>query len=357
MLHAVIMAGGSGTRFWPASRHAKPKQLLKFGGETTLMRDTVDRLGDLVPPEHILVVTGKHLVKAISAELPELPANAILGEPCRRDTAPCIGLAAGLLMCCDPAATMVVMPADHVIGPQEVFQQALREAAALVEEDPTRIITFGIKPSYPAESFGYIERAAPLQGSDSTFQVRKFREKPSAEVAQEYLDSGKFYWNSGIFVWRASTILDALAHHEPDMYKHLVAITTASGTDHFEATLETEFAKIVGKSIDFAVMEHYENVLVREAPFDWNDVGSWGALPQLAGSDAQGNTIQGKHIGVDTRSSIVRTDPEHLVVTIGLRDCIVVHTADATLVADRGQEEQVRQAVKQLEAQGWTEYL
>jgi mannose-1-phosphate guanylyltransferase len=357
MLHAVIMAGGSGTRFWPASRHAKPKQLLTFTGNRSMIQSTVDRLDGLVPAEHILIVTGKHLVEPIAAELPQLPANAILGEPCRRDTAPCIGLAASLLACDDSEATMIVMPADHVIEPVAAFQQAIREAAALVEDDPTRIVTFGIKPTYPAESFGYIERGEALPGSDATYKVRKFREKPNADVAREYVDSGNFYWNSGIFIWRASTILNALAEHEPAMYKHLMTIATAAGTDKFDSTLQAEFAKIIGKSIDFAVMEHYENVLVCEAPFDWNDVGSWGALPQLAGTDDQQNTIEGKHIGVDTECTIVRSEGDHLIVTIGLRDCIVVHTADATLVADRSQEEQVRQAVKRMEENGWKEYL
>ena len=357
MLHAVIMAGGSGTRFWPASRHAKPKQLLNFTGQSTMIRATVDRLKDLVPAEHVLIVTGQHLVEPIAAELPELPAQSILGEPCRRDTAPCIGLAAGLLSSGDHEATMLVMPADHVIQQVAAFQQAILAAVALVDADPTRIVTFGIRPSYPAESFGYIERGAALAGESAVYEVSKFREKPTAKVAREYVDSGNFYWNSGIFVWRASTILDALARHEPQMYKHLMAIAATAGTDQFDATMQAEFAKIIGKSIDFAVMEHYDNILVYEAPFDWNDVGSWGALPQLTKPDEQGNTVEGKHIGVDTQGCIIRGTEGHLIVTMGLRDCIVVHTADATLVADRSEEEQVRKAVKEIEAAGWNEYL
>ena len=210
MLHAVIMAGGAGTRFWPASRAALTKQLLDLAGERTMIQATVDRLGEMVPPERLLVVTNRQLVEPMAQQLPLVPRAALIGEPCKRDTAPCVGLAALLVSHADPEATMVVMPADHVIAPDESFRAAIASAVAMVEAEPQRIVTFGIKPTYPAESYGYIERGEALAGSQA-FRVAKFREKPKAEVAAEYLATGRFYWNAGIFVWKAKTILAALA--------------------------------------------------------------------------------------------------------------------------------------------------
>jgi mannose-1-phosphate guanylyltransferase len=360
MLHAVIMAGGAGTRFWPASRVDWPKQLLDLTGEGTLIESTVRRLSGLVPNDRLLVITNRRLVPAIRSQLAGLPPQAVLGEPCKRDTAPCLGLAAVLVQRHDPDATLLAMPADHVIRSTHEFQAAVRHALDLLEQDPTRIVTFGIRPTYPAESFGYIERqtdAEPLPGPIPTYQVSQFREKPDADTARQYLETGKFYWNSGIFVWKAKTILDALARYEPAMEARLRTIAAALGSPQFEEVLEREFSAIVGKSIDYAVMEHYPNVLVMEAPFDWDDVGNWQAVARLRGVDEHGNTVVGRHLGIATRSTIVSTDDQHLVVTVGLEECIVVHTPGATLVADRCQEELLRQVVKQLEERNWHEYL
>lgn len=362
MLHAVIMAGGAGTRFWPASRSARPKQLLDLAGGRTMIQATVERLGDLVPASRILIVTNERLVDSIRQQLPELPVRAVLGEPCKRDTAPCIGLAAALVRREDPAGTMVVMPADHVIRPDGVFQAAIRRAAQLVEESPERIVTFGIRPTYPAESFGYIERGVPLANAGSgesaaAFRVRRFREKPNADVAREYVESGNFYWNSGIFVWKAATIDAALARFEPEMHVHLRAIASRLGESDFAEVFEREFEMIRGKSIDYAVMEQYPDVVVVEAPFDWDDVGSWQSLARTRGQDADGNTIVGHHLGFQTTGSIIRSDPGHLVVTLGLKDCIVVHTPDATLVANKHDEESIRQVVQLLKDRGWDGYL
>lgn len=361
MLHAVIMAGGSGTRFWPESRDLRPKQLLKLFGERSMIQSTVDRLGDLAPHDRVLIATNKKLVSAMAEQLPELPPAAILGEPHKRDTAPCIGLAAICVSRHDPDATMVVMPADHVIGPDEAFQNAIHFAASLVDSQPGRIVTFGIKPTYPAESFGYIERGEEIEraeaGHPPAFQVRQFREKPKADVARQYLASGSFYWNSGIFVWKAATIMQALAAHQPAMYAHLERIAAAYDTPRFEEELEREFEAIQGVSIDFAVMEHADDIVVVEAPYDWDDVGSWQALARLHGADEEGNTILAKHVGVNTRGTIVRGADDHLIVTLGLEDCVVVHTPDATLVANKHDEESIREVVKLLQEKGWREYL
>lgn len=363
MLHAVIMAGGSGTRFWPASRTALPKQLLNLVGERTMIQETLARVSGIMSPKDALVVTNEALVDAIRNQLSDLPAQAVIGEPCKRDTAPCIGLAAAIVARNDDDATMVVMPSDHVIRDTEAFHSAIRHASELVERDPTRIVTFGIKPAYPAESFGYIERGEPLKSEDGSeveiaaYPVKMFREKPSVEVAEQYLAAGGFYWNSGIFVWKAKTILDALAKYEPAMHQHIQAIAASYGTASFAETLSTEFAKIEGKSIDYAVMEKYENVVVIEATYDWDDVGNWRSLTRQRGTDDAGNTVIGRHLAVNSSGCIVRTSDEHLVVTLGMEDCIVVHTPDATLVARKHDEEAIRKVVDILKEKGWDQYL
>jgi len=374
MLHAIVMAGGTGTRFWPASRNDAPKQLLKLVGGATMLRQTLDRLGDVAPNERRMIVTNKRLVHAVREQLPELPASAVVGEPCKRDTAPCIGLAALLVSREDPDATMVVMPADHVIKPVEKFQAAIQQAVALVDASPGRIVTFGIKPSYPAEIFGYIHRGnelasravsglvddAPGPGMArlaAAFKVLQFKEKPDAATAKMYVDSGEYYWNSGIFVWRASTILNALRERQPEMLGHLQKIVDTWDTKDHAAVFEREFAAIKPISIDYAVMEHATDVAVIEAPFEWDDLGGWQSLARLVGSDENGNSIVGTHLGLSTEGTIVRADDGHLVVTLGVKDCIIVHTPNATLVADKHSEEQIRQVVKKLEELGWSDYL
>jgi mannose-1-phosphate guanylyltransferase len=391
MLYALVMAGGTGTRFWPASRNDMPKQLLRLMGDATMLRQTLDRLGETVPNERRLVVTSERLVVAVREQLPELSASAVVGEPCKRDTAPCIGLAALLVSRSDPNATMVVMPSDHVIRPPQQFQLAVLQAVALVDESPGRIVTFGIKPTYPAEVFGYIHRGTWIQapqdsGADHrsasvpaprlvgnqdlasrgvptpghvspAYTVRRFKEKPDARAAKQYLASGEYYWNSGIFVWRAATILTSLRERQPDMLKHLEAIVDAWDTSQRDDVFQREFAAITPISIDYAVMEDATDVAVIEAAFEWDDLGSWQSLARLADSDEDGNTIVGKHLGLDTSGSIVRTDDDHLIVTLGLKDIIVVHTPNATLVASKHDEEKIRRVVKQLEVRGWTEYL
>jgi mannose-1-phosphate guanylyltransferase len=351
------MAGGSGTRFWPESLADTPKQLLRLVGDRTMIQMTVDRLGDLVTPERVLIVTNERLTDAVAEQLPKLPAEAIIGEPCKRDTAPAIGLAAMHVSRDDPDATMIVMPADHVIQTDEVFQKAIRRAVEVVEQRPGCLVTFGVSPNYPAQTFGYIERGEPLAEGERAFAVKRFREKPDAKTAQEYVDAGSFYWNSGIFVWKAKTILDALAEHQQDLYRHLEKIAQARGTSDFADVFRREFAEIRGVSIDYAVMENAKDIVVLEAPFQWDDVGSWQALARLHGEDDHGNTIVGKHLGLNTTGTIVRTVGDHLVVTLGVNDCVVVHTPHATLVADKHQEEAIRDVVAELKERGWEAYL
>ena len=356
---ATIMAGGAGTRFWPASRQHHPKQLLKLTGDRSMLQSTVDRLSGFCDPAKLLILTNKILVGPIAEQLPQVPADNVVGEPAKRDTAACIALSAALIAAKDPEAIMIVMPSDHVIAPDDVFQQSLRSAAKLVDEDPSRIITFGIKPSYPAEVFGYIERSGnSMEGADfPSFTVKKFREKPDAKTAQEFIAAGTFYWNAGIFVWKVKTILNALKQFEPVLFSHIEKISAAIGTEDYENVLEKEFCAIDGPSIDYAVLERYDNVCVVEAPFNWDDLGNWTALPSIRGQDDAGNTVEAKHLNIGSKNCIVYSETDHLIVTVGMEECIVVNTGDATLIANRKDESAIKQIVAELKNREWEEFL
>ena len=363
MLYGLIMAGGLGTRFWPESRGSRPKQLLRLLDSQTMIELAVERLLDLVPPERLLVATTERLVEPIRALLPQLPPEAILIEPVKRDTAPCIGLAALRLLHRDPNAIMVVAPSDHVIRPKEEFQRAVRAAVRLVEEEPSALVTFGIRPTYPAETFGYIERGEFISrdylGGLACFRVQRFCEKPSREVAEAYINAGTFFWNSGIFVWRAQTIWNALAQFAPDVHAGLARIQEALHLPNFEEIVRQEFGTIRPISIDYAVMEHYPHTLVIEAPFEWDDLGNWRALERILPQDVKGNTIlASRSLLANATGNIVRSvDPHHLVVLVGVDNLIVVCTPDATLIARKEDEEALREVVPQLADRGWTEYL
>ncbi|MFK7819739.1 MAG: mannose-1-phosphate guanylyltransferase [Planctomycetaceae bacterium] len=351
------MAGGSGTRFWPQSRTKTPKQLLKLSGDKTMIQNTVGRCDGWIEPNNTWVVTNQVQAEETSRQLPCVPQPNILIEPCARNTAPCLGLAAINLLHQDPDAVMFVMPADHVIKPMEVFQNAGRIAQQIVAEDPNQFVLFGVPPAFPATGYGYIERGDALAGVENAFAVSSFREKPEQTIAQQYVDAGSYYWNCGIFCWRAQTILDVLADHEPDMRSRLQALADAIGTDKYEALLSTEFPQMNSISIDHAVLEKATNVTVVEAPFEWDDVGSWLSLPRLLGEDKQGNTIDGPFCGVNTEGCIVRTSSDHVVATLGMKDCIVVHTPDATLIANRHDADAMRDLVKALREQGFEDRL
>ncbi len=359
MLHALIMAGGAGTRFWPASRQDRPKQLLNLIGERTMIQATADRLVGLVDTHRWLVMTNQTLVQPIRDQLPDFPDQAIIGEPAKRDTAPCIGLAAALIAAKDPQATMIVLPADHVIQPVAAFQSAVQHAVALVDQDPQQLVTFGISPTWPADSYGYIEATGSALADCNlpTWRVARFHEKPDRQTAAGYIDSGNFHWNSGIFVWKAQTVLNALKEYEPEMYRHIDTIAKAGQSEQFESILQQEFPVIEGKSIDFAVMERYPQVLMIQAPFEWDDLGNWSSVPRLAGTDPLGNSITGNHVTIDTTNSIIRSENQHLIVTLGVDNLIVVHTPDATLIADRTQESKIKEVVAQLEKEGRDAYL
>lgn len=359
MLHAMIMAGGGGTRFWPRSRQRRPKQFLALAGERTLLQQALDRIEAQVPPERTWVITaGAHRAEA-ARQLPSLPDDRVIGEPCGRDTAACIGLGAALIARQDPAAVMLVMPADHVIEPVQEFRRAAHVAEQMAVEHPAALITFGIVPTYPATGYGYIHRGALVVERQGVpvYRVRQFREKPSADLAERFVASGEYFWNSGIFVWRAATILSAIKERQPKLHAAVTRIAEAWSTPERESVLRREYEALERISIDYAVMEHAQEVLVVQAPYTWDDVGSWLALERMHPQDAAGNTVLASHTGIKTNRCVIVADPGHLVATVGVEDLLIIQDGDATLIAHRREEATVKQIVEQLKGQGLEKHL
>ncbi len=359
MLHAMIMAGGGGTRFWPRSRQKRPKQFLKLQGDRTLLQQALDRVEASVPPERSWVITAAAHREEAARQLPALPADRIVGEPCGRDTAACIGLGAALIARTDPAATMLVMPADHVIEPVQEFRRACHAAEQVVEEHPRALVTFGIPPTYPATGYGYIHRGAELPGRRgvAVYRVQAFREKPAPDAAERFVVSGEYYWNAGIFLWKAATILQALRERQPKLFAAVQRVAEAWHSPEREAVLRREYEPLERVSIDYAVMEHAKEVLVVQAPFRWDDVGSWLAVERLHAQDAEGNTVLATHCGVGTRSCVIVADEGHLIATAGVEDLLIIQDGNATLVAHRRDEATVKQIVELLRKKGLEKHL
>lgn len=355
MLHVVIMAGGSGTRFWPESRRARPKQFLSLSGERTLIQATLDRCASFIPPAGYWVVTNEAHAAETQRQLPDVPPEQILLEPCGRNTAPCIGLAAMRLLAVDHDPIMLVVPADHVISTDVQFQSAVASAVQIVQDEPQTFVLFGVKPSYPSTGFGYIQRGASM--GETAYRVKAFKEKPERTVAEQYLAGGDYYWNCGIFVWRARAILDALHAYEPNVSSHLKTLQQSVGKPEWPTALAQEFPQMKSISIDYAVLERAAEVCVLEAPFTWDDVGSWHALSRWHRPDEHDNTVDGPFCGVDVNHSIIRTTPDHLIAAYGVEHLVIVHTPTATLVADRRDENALRRLTAELERQGLSEYL
>ncbi len=365
MLHLVIMAGGSGTRFWPESRSAKPKQFLTLAGERTLIQQAVDRCRPWIPPARTWVVTNAAHAAETARQLPDLAREHILLEPCGRNTAPCIGVAAWQVFQADPEATLLITPADHLIRPEAEFRATVERAVRLIERRPQASVLIGIEPGYPATGYGYIEKGQPADdGEQDISQVLAFREKPTAETAREFLATGRFYWNSGIFVWRAARIIELLKEFQPSIFAGLANISARAGSAGWGAALHEEFPKMPSISIDYGVLEPLaarnasENtIFVVPATFQWDDVGSWQAFPAVLGADDHGNTISGPSCQIDTSGCVIRSTPDHLVATIGVTDLVVVHTADATLIAPKGDEAAIRKLVALLKERGYERFL
>jgi len=350
MLHAVIVAGGSGTRFWPASRRDRPKQFLSLAGQATLLQQAHERARLLVDPGRIHVVTSEVQARGVAEQLPDLSERNLIAEPEPRDTAIAMGLAAGLIAARDPDAVLLVTPADHVIGPPEAFAQTVSEAAALAEQRRV-IVTFGVAPTHPHTGYGYVQRGAALEhaGERPAWIVERFCEKPDRATAEAYLQAGDTLWNSGLFVWPAAVVLTALRDHLPRTAQAIDRIVAAWGTDRQAAVFAEEYASVEKISIDYGVLERADEVVVVEAGFSWSDVGSWSALSGLDAADEHGNTVRGARlVGVGARDMTVLGDPGHLVAAIGVEGLVIVQTRDATLICPRERAEEVRTLVDEL---------
>jgi mannose-1-phosphate guanylyltransferase len=361
MLHAMIMAGGGGTRFWPRSRQQRPKQFLTLGGERTLLQQAMDRIEALAPADRVWIITGQAYREETGRQLPKLPADQIVGEPCGRDTAPCIGLGAALIARRDPSAVMLVTPADHVIEPVREFERAASVAVQMAEEHASALITFGIPPSFPSTGYGYVQRGPEVgqrQGI-SVFRVQRFEEKPLADRAEQFLVSGDYFWNSGIFVWRVQAVLEELRRQRPNLHDAVQRIADAWNTPKRDTVLRQEYEALPKNknSIDYAVMEHAREVLVVKAPYRWDDVGSWLALERMNPQDADHNTVLATHCGLNTNHCVIIGDAGRLITTIGVQNLVIVQDGDATLVADRRDEGTVKELVELLKKKGLDKYL
>jgi mannose-1-phosphate guanylyltransferase len=333
--------------------------LLSLAGDATMLQQTVARIVPLVPLDRILIITGSDQASATREQLPDLPPGNVIAEPCPRDTAPCVGLAAGIVAHADPDGIMIVMPADHVIEPADAFRATVKAAAEVLDADPSALVTFGIKPTHAETGYGYIERGTLVETRDgiAVHRVVQFREKPDRAAAERFLAAGCFAWNSGIFVWRARTILDAIRSHRPRLAEGLDPILHALGTPQFGATLAEQFPRLERVPIDKAVMEHAPNVKVLEVPYQWNDVGDWRALASLLHRDAAGNAIQGNVVARDTTNSILVSDDGGLVATLGVDDLVVIHSGKATLVARKDQLDKRKALVESLGDAGHGSFL
>jgi mannose-1-phosphate guanylyltransferase len=344
-LYAVIMAGGSGTRFWPASRRSRPKQFLPIAGERTMIAETCARLEGLVAAENILVVTSGDLAGEVRACLPELPAANLLVEPVGRNTAACIALAALEVARRDPDSVQLVLPADHVISPAEEFRASLQAAVDEARRAP-RLVTLGVRPTFPATGYGYIEvgPATARHAQFEAFEVVRFVEKPDQARAMEFLESGKFLWNAGIFVWGTQTVLSAMRQHAADIFDPLEAAGSASGLEELYPTLRAA-------PFDKAVMEHASERSVIPIEYSWSDVGSWTSLPDVAELDELGNCSTGgsKLISADSRDNIVFGEAGQVTALLGIEGLIVVRAGDAVLVCPKGRAQDVKLIVDRLE--------
>jgi mannose-1-phosphate guanylyltransferase len=357
MIYGVIMAGGSGTRFWPESRKCKPKQLLNIMGERTMIRATVRRILAKIPFERITVVTAAPHADEIRSQLPELSNDMIVIEPEGRNTAPCIALAAYKLNKIDPDGVMVVLPADHVIGKEEEFREALRiasEAASL----GNHLITFGVVPNRPETGYGYI-KLGPAQievGGETLFKVERFVEKPNHSTAQEYVASGNYLWNSGMFVWTIKSIIKAFEEHLPAISSEMERISPALNTPDEAAAIAETYAKMESISIDYGIMEKANNVLTIPVNVEWNDVGSWASLEDVWERDRCGNATKGKVMFVDAAGCVV-SSPRKLTALIGVEDLIVVDTPDALMICRKDKAQDVRKLQELLKDNGYEDLL
>lgn len=355
--YAVIMAGGKGERFWPLSTSGSPKQFLRLFGGKPMLSLAVEYLEGLIPPERIFIITRADLEAATRAAAPELPAQNVVGEPFGRDTAAACALACAFVKSRDPEGVMVIMTADHIIGDVGVFQNTLRDGLQRASRDEV-LITIGINPAFPSTGFGYIETAEALPGEGGTefLRAKRFVEKPDSETARQYVEAGNYFWNSGMFMWSAGTFQKALADHQPQLDKVVRNILPVIGTPDFDDRLRAEYESIEKISVDYAIMEKADNIVMARGAFAWDDVGSWSALENHFEKDDNGNVIVGSCEAIDSEGSIVISE-ERVTALIGVKDLVVVQAGGATLICSKDRAQDIKKMVQRLQDSGENEHL
>ena len=352
---ALIMAGGRGERFWPKSRKSLPKQFLSLTDDgKTMIQLTVERILPLVKMEDIYISTNRDYKELVRQQLPEIPEENILCEPVGRNTAPCIGLGAVHMRKKYENAVMYVLPSDHLIKYTSIFLSTLTDAGEVAEQGEN-LVTLGITPDCPETGYGYI-KFLPDQMLGRAFEVDRFVEKPDLETAKEYVASEQYLWNSGMFIWKVSTILKNLETYLPETYEGLNRIADAIGTEEEELVLEKEFSAFQSESIDYGIMEKAKNIYILSGSFGWDDVGSWLAVGRIKKSNEFGNVINGNAVTVDTKNCIIQGGKK-LIATVGIEDIIVVDTEDALLICEKDSAGNIKKVLENLKICNRTEYL
>ncbi len=344
--YAVVLAGGSGQRFWPLSRDRLPKQLLKLFGDKTLLEHTIERLEGLVPKENILVLTNQQQVEAVREVLPDFPAENIVAEPEKRDTAPAIALAVGWVAARDPGATMMVLPSDHWIQDRAAFHHTIQAACAAARQS-SALVTIGIKPTWACTGYGYVERGAVYEvpGFTGVYEVKQFREKPKPEIAEQYFAHGGFLWNAGMFFWTVDAVRESMAAASPEL---AAFIDTLAAAPDFDAAMRANFPTLTKLSLDYALMEKAARVLNVEATFDWDDVGNWISVAAYLAEDTGGNRHNCVVSHQESGNNLVFAETGQHVALLGVQDLMIISTPDALLVAHRSQAEKLKKLVEGL---------
>jgi mannose-1-phosphate guanylyltransferase len=353
-MYAVIPAGGSGTRLWPASRAARPKFLLPFPGPRSMLQSTLDRLEGLVDPADTYILTGRQHAVAVGRQLPHVPQENIVVEPSARGSGPAIGFGAMLIAMRDPDAIMGSFAADHFIADQDAFRNAVQAASEVAEQG--YLVTIGIQPRRPETGYGYIRQGKPIVEHNGlhSFVVEEFKEKPDLETATRYVESGEYLWNASIFVWRAQTLIDAMRELIPDVYECLQSIAAEWESDRRDQVLEERWPELRDVTIDHGIMEHAADVAVVPVDCGWTDLGDWNSLGEVLANNCEENlAFQSHHIAEDTRSTLVFGN-NRTVATLGVENLVIVDTDDVVLVCDRKRAQDVRQIVQRLKEDGDT---
>lgn len=352
---ALVMAGGRGERFWPRSRKSLPKQFLSLTDDgKTMLQLTVERIRPLVELEDVYIATNASYKSLVMEQLPGLPEENILCEPVGRNTAPCIGLGAVHISNKYDDAVMIVLPSDHLIKNNGIFADTFTAACDKAEQGDN-LVTIGITPNYPETGYGYIKYDASVKSGDA-FTVQRFVEKPDLETAMKYLESGDYLWNSGMFVWKISTILNCFEKFMPNTFKGLQRISESVGTDSEEQVLLDEFPNLESESVDYGIMEKADNIYIFPGNFGWDDVGSWLAVERIKKCNEDNNVVSGKVITVNTKDCIIE-GRNKLIATVGLRDIIIVDTEDATLISSKENAGEIKQILAKLRDENMEEYL